>query len=84
MFQHTAARRRLPIDMRKLKMLEEGFNTQPREGGCVVIRKTKGWNKVSTHSRAKAAASMRASMNRHVMFQHTAARRRLPAILDEI
>ena len=33
-----------------------GFNTQPREGGCIVKYRDPVTNRVSTHSRAKAAA----------------------------
>ena len=96
-FQHTAARRRLPISSRwDIKLC--GFNTQPPEGG---------WDKgiprfhrspVSTHSRPKAAGRFRLfglctdCFNTQPpeggctgnfwadcvgQFQHTAARRRL-------
>ena len=57
MFQHTAARRRLPVDV----------SEDPKH------------IKVSTHSRPKAAASLRLTGSVVLkMFQHTAARRRLP------
>ena len=35
MFQHTAARRRLPILIFCTGIFTGGFNTQPPEGGCV-------------------------------------------------
>ena len=57
------------------------FNTQPPEGGWVeTSRIYMNYSKVSTHSRPKAAGGMfelgRALI---VLFQHTAARRRLAA-----
>ena len=57
LFQHTAARRRLHNE--KLQALENilGFNTQPREGGCPLLVAYYKDFKVSTHSRAKAAAA---------------------------
>ena len=59
MFQHTAARRRLPSIQRLRKLLR----------------------RVSTHSRAEAAASYTGLLNRgDGGFQHTAVRRRLPLI----
>ena len=62
------------------KRKKRSFNTQPPEGGC-------NWNgielisdnKVSTHSRPKAAAVNSVIPTSFVFgFQHTAARRRLP------
>ena len=56
-FQHTAARRRLAISVRK-NPAEAGFNTQPPEGGwgnVQTIESSEGI--VSTHSRPKAAGS---------------------------
>ena len=37
LFQHTAARRRLGADSRRLLRLFRGFNTQPPEGGWVLF-----------------------------------------------
>ena len=37
-FQHTAARRRLPIDCISTHAAGMGFNTQPPEGGCRGLR----------------------------------------------
>ena len=54
-FQHTAARRRLPAgQMERCSVCS--FNTQPPEGGCVTQSDTLTGDKVSTHSRPKAAA----------------------------
>ena len=121
-FQHTAARRRLPPVGESFRTIT-GFNTQPRGGGCTLSTcanfKGRGFNTqphgggcevrhkggyarlVSTHSRAEAAAKKnktcdtvkhvsthsraKAAANcdivhkiRFMVFQHTAARRRLP------
>ena len=56
MFQHTAARRRLGrssiVGMRE----KQSFNTQPPEGGWLVLDEFGAGNlSVSTHSRPKAA-----------------------------
>ena len=54
------------------------FNTQPPEGGW--IQEEAGWRvecRVSTHSRPKAAGSLKGRKVVLKMFQHTAARRRL-------
>ena len=79
-FQHTAARRRLPPARGSAPSSRGGFNTQPPEGGCHQDRAARVLSEtVSTHSRPKAAAAKSfpavTGMN---MFQHTAARRRLP------
>ena len=80
LFQHTAARRRL-ARRPAVRPCRAGFNTQPPEGGWVeTSRIYMNYSKVSTHSRPKAAGGMfelgRALI---VLFQHTAARRRLAA-----
>ena len=60
------------------------FNTQPPEGGCLLrvfdaIQKLP----VSTHSRPKAAAAGRMTTHQRArVFQHTAARRRLPGMVQ--
>ena len=55
MFQHTAARRRLPrIPINPNH--RTSFNTQPRGGGCAFYFYYFIWYPVSTHSRAEAAA----------------------------
>ena len=35
-FQHTAARRRLDLGQQAVKF-QDSFNTQPPEGGCIVV-----------------------------------------------
>ena len=79
LFQHTAARRRLharPLDSADFS---GRFNTQPPEGGCVGLACDLGNQlSVSTHSRPKAAAKINYKYRSISMFQHTAARRRLP------
>ena len=58
---------------------DAGFNTQPPEGGCVRHRVILLLGLVSTHSRPQAAAFANISDDDiEDMFQHTAARRRLP------
>ena len=54
LFQHTAARRRLPIQAKSFPN-HQGFNTQPPEGGCKPLPLPIPQQKVSTHSRPKAA-----------------------------
>ena len=58
-FQHTAARRRLPLAVGSDALHLSCFNTQPPEGGCALRESLarQGIN-VSTHSRPKAAASL--------------------------
>ena len=53
-FQHTAARRRLPLQ-RCLSCFQRSFNTQPPEGGWESIGLMPSDTGVSTHSRPKAA-----------------------------
>ena len=55
-FQHTAARRRLLRWVRYTARTLR-FNTQPRGGGCWLVFELLKWQKVSTHSRAEAAAT---------------------------
>ena len=55
MFQHTAARRRLPRSCASGWGVV-GFNTQPPEGGCAANAPGFKAGIVSTHSRPKAAA----------------------------
>ena len=56
MFQHTAARRRLPLLLGGRSHIRRGFNTQPPEGGCTPDSDFDKVFGVSTHSRPKAAA----------------------------
>ena len=80
-FQHTAARRRLAKFLNNL-IQAQSFNTQPREGGWKLgFDVDPNFNYVSTHSRAKAAGVMGELYFRLIMFQHTAARRRLAQVL---
>ena len=78
-FQHTAARRRLPWLLGTPPFNPLCFNTQPRGGGCSQMNnKPEAQMKVSTHSRAEAAAlCIAGSAPTKKPFQHTAARRRL-------
>ena len=76
-FQHTATRRRLPGHHFVLWHGFACFNTQPREGGCLLSSLFPQNIRVSTHSRAKAAARSRRLESLVPLFQHTAARRRL-------
>ena len=79
-FQHTAARRRLPRIARRLARCPRCFNTQPPEGGCPEDVALPNIVRVSTHSRPKAAADNNCVWQFFsIRFQHTAARRRLPA-----
>ena len=55
-FQHTAARRRLPI-CSGVQPMSFSFNTQPPEGGCNILITDFTGDIVSTHSRPKAAAT---------------------------
>ena len=57
-FQHTAARRRLPVTVFHHQNWRRRFNTQPRGGGCLHITvAVRPGELVSTHSRAEAAAT---------------------------
>ena len=59
LFQHTAARRRLPHAGVCGDAAPAGFNTQPPEGGCSKEKTMNITSNVSTHSRPKAAARRR-------------------------
>ena len=54
LFQHTAARRRLGL-RRERCSYQDGFNTQPPEGGWTATIPAANAAAVSTHSRPKAA-----------------------------
>ena len=77
MFQHTAARRRLVFLYHFQLYQNLCFNTQPPEGGWQRCPGNDYSQRVSTHSRPKAAGSDSAGFGQHTRFQHTAARRRL-------
>ena len=77
-FQHTAARRRLPLSkLNRGELNDVSTHSRPKAAAfvaanfaCVEV--------VSTHSRPKAAASTpKDKVVSDIMFQHTAARRRL-------
>ena len=55
------------------KSLELSFNTQPPEGGWKTGTASKEQEKVSTHSRLKAAVKRFDNRRYDLRFQHTAA-----------
>ena len=76
-FQHTAARRRLQVyDF--INVTLGGFNTQPREGGCLAFYISENMKNRFQHTAARRRlhVPIRASIS-VFRFQHTAARRRL-------
>ena len=78
LFQHTAARRRLESP-EAVCSPDCGFNTQPPEGGWeYCVQRPIDQALVSTHSRPKAAGAVcLLKLAVQLLFQHTAARRRL-------
>ena len=77
MFQHTAARRRLPFFNKGLKNFVL-VSTHSRAEAAALNHSTDiAFSLVSTHSRAEAAANDVDSAVSEEAFQHTAARRRL-------
>ena len=78
MFQHTAARRRLRGIKSANTTIGIGFNTQPREGGCLfntnINPKLFGFN---TQPREGGCSVVLRVVYCISLFQHTAARRRL-------
>ena len=77
LFQHTAARRRLAIQV-TTTCAKGCFNTQPPEGGWgATMNRSVSASAVSTHSRPKAAGCAFNLEIKQFWFQHTAARRRL-------
>ena len=81
LFQHTAARRRLP-PARRGPVFDSHVSThsRPKAAACMVFSLPRP-DIVSTHSRPKAAARTRpAAARAQATFQHTAARRRLRII----
>ena len=78
LFQHTAARRRLVSRHRREPALTNvSTHSRPKAAGCACV--VTGLNLlVSTHSRPKAAGNTEVvDITADIMFQHTAARRRL-------
>ena len=79
-FQHTAARRRLPVHIPS-GYEWHGVSTHSRPKAAEATRlQTSRHCAVSTHSRPKAAEFQDAYEEANYMFQHTAARRRLRRI----
>ena len=83
LFQHTAARRRLQSRHGQYRVVG-GFNTQPPEGGCLQSQNSLPFAQVSTHSRPKAAEKFTPPKLADLLFQHTAARRRLVLHYDSV
>ena len=76
-FQHTAARRRLPKRTTALHP-RLGFNTQPPEGGCPWFKLAMHDDGMFQHTAARRRLSRLLPLTCALaMFQHTAARRRL-------
>ena len=76
-FQHTAARRRLPFSI-LICLLSIIVSTHSRAEAAATMRQPgRLCLRVSTHSRAEAAALCFPKNALYVLFQHTAARRRL-------
>ena len=76
MFQHTAARRRLSGSPALTEVTTVSTHSRPKAAD-LVKRGVTVIGAVSTHSRPKAAAYGVSCNGRTLMFQHTAARRRL-------
>ena len=78
-FQHTAARRRLPsLTMSISGGMPVSTHSRPKAAAAALLRWAAAQT-VSTHSRPKAAALVPQMTYSHwCLFQHTAARRRLP------
>ena len=80
MFQHTAARRRLPSSSASVNSNHISFNTQPPEGGCVITCSNIGGIRSFNTQPPEGGCLPRAHpFNKLLWFQHTAARRRLLA-----
>ena len=78
-FQHTAARRRLPRPQERVSIYA-CFNTQPPEGGCTgKTPKQRSKRCFNTQPPEGGCPTLRLMGQGLVRFQHTAARRRLPA-----
>ena len=79
LFQHTAARRRLGLQVRRLTPTE-CFNTQPPEGGWKVVVSSMFFRFMFQHTAARRRL-VRIIVRFYIAFkfQHTAARRRLVA-----
>ena len=80
-FQHTAARRRLPVALSDVYgKLKVSTHSRPKAAAHEPLQRRQ-YEDVSTHSRPKAAANVHlGEIVYFVTFQHTAARRRLQHI----
>ena len=61
-FQHTAARRRLPLSM-VCSLEKESFNTQPPEGGCLLRNHPKVFAIMFQHTAARRRLPLGAVFN---------------------
>ena len=78
MFQHTAARRRLRRNA-GCAACSQGFNTQPPEGGCrASSRSSAAPPSFNTQPPEGGCPQAQRWAVQNKVFQHTAARRRLP------
>ena len=76
-FQHTAARRRLD-ESESFKNHEQRFNTQPPEGGWLVLAYAYKYRQRFQHTAARRRLAYIGDDGEiTIKFQHTAARRRL-------
>ena len=77
MFQHTAARKRLPT-CQKMTLSKKSFNTQPRESGCLKFLPyfDISWS-FNTQPRESGCRFLVYELYISYWFQHTAARKRL-------
>ena len=82
-FQHTAARRRLACSKQTAQSKQKFQHTAARRRLLDGIAAARGLDKVSTHSRPKAAAKNDRNRRVIIAFQHTAARRRLSSVVYE-
>ncbi len=79
LFQHTAARRRLRAGRQHKPMGTRCFNTQPPEGGCRACPDSQnGRCRFNTQPPEGGCMGALISGSLQPLFQHTAARRRLP------
>ena len=82
MFQHTAARRRLPVDISAVSCYLTVSTHSRAEAAAAIHNRFYPLIIVSTHSRAEAAAMAYCPHDTKLLkFQHTAARRRLPLLI---
>ena len=81
-FQHTAARRRLPHYDGAKRHKSQCFNTQPRGGGCCRRHHYHTtFTSFNTQPRGGGCLALHLVWSSVGLFQHTAARRRLPVAI---